>query len=367
MLESRPASDLGVRPAISTCTVNVTEDALRAYIDLFHSTLEETAQQFLAQDTRAQLLHASLLPARIVGYVSTQFGAGIEYCPTDRTEIDIVRGSARVEDLFVQAPQRARDLEPIFRVPEGSGEFLNAGGVFRLTMERGFPFRLAGANSAFRFGEVAFRIGGWQRHVEYAEIFGNRTAAFWSTEQAIARAKDEVLAAMAQAKRAATRELPLPEYITKFKERTVLLLGDYDEQGLRRLRRIADLLAERGYDPILIKDIPDQPVQDIAQKVATIGSLSRFVFVDDSTKSGHLMEVQLCKSHSWITVLLRQDGIGGSWMTAGASIASNVILEQAYDSESPDSAIADSIEWAERKFAELERGFNATYPWRMRA
>ena len=346
--------------------MNVTEDALRAYIDLFHSTLEETAQQFLAEDTRAQLLHASLLPARIVGYVSTQFGAGIEYCPADRTEIDIVRGSARVEDLFVQAPQRARDLGPMFRVQEGSGEFLNAGGVFRLTLEGGFPFRLAGANSAFRFGEVAFRIGGWQRHVEYAEIFGNRTAAFWSTEQAIARAKDEVLAAMAQAKRAATRELPLPEYITKFQERTVLLLGDYDEQGLRRLRRIADLLAERGYDPILIKDIPDQPVQDIAQKVATIGFLSRFVFVDDSTKSGHLMEVQLCKSHSWITVLLRQDGIGGSWMTAGASIASNVILEQAYDSESPDSAIADSIEWAERKIAELERGFNATYPWRMR-
>jgi hypothetical protein len=206
-----------------------------------------------------------------------------------------------------------------------------------------------------------------QRHVEYAEIFGNRTAAFWSGEQAIARAKDEVLAAMAQAKRAAARQLPLPEYIAKFKERTVLVLGDYDERGLERLHRIAGLLSERGYDPILIKDLPDQPVQDLAQKVATFGFLSRFVFVDDSTKSGHLMEIQLCKSHGWITVLLRQDGIGASWMTAGASVASNVILEQAYDSKSPDSAIAASVEWAEGKVAELERRFNATYPWRMRA
>ena len=347
--------------------MNVTEDTLRSYIGLFHSTLEETARQFLAEDYRAQLLHASLLPARIVGYVSTQFGAGIEYFPAERTEIEIFRGSARVEDLFVQAPQRARDIGPMFRVQEGGGQFLNASGVFHLTLKGGFPFRLSGAKSAFRFGEVAFKIGNWQRDVEYAEIFGDRTAAFWSSEQAIARAKDEVLAAIAQTKRAENRQLPLPEYITKFRERTVLLLGDYDEQGLDRLRRIASLLSEGGYDPILIRDLPDQPVQDIAQKVATIGFLSRFVFVDDSTKSGHLMEVQLCKTHGWITVLLRQDGIGASWMTAGASVASNVILEQAYDSKLPDAAIAASVKWAEGKFAELERRFNATYPWRMRA
>lgn len=325
----------------------------------------ETANRFLAVENQDQLLHTARLPARIIGYVSTQFGVGIEYCPASRTTIEIVRGSARVEDLFVQSPPRLRKSGPMINVQEGSGEFLNAGGVFRLTLEGGFPFRLLGSNSTFRVGEVAFKIGTWTRYVEYAEMFGNRTASFWTAEQAVARAKDEVLAALAQTKRASERQLPLLDYIAKFKERTVLILGDYDEPGLERLSRIATLIADCGYDPILIKDLPDQPVQDLAQKVATIGFLSRFVLVDDSTKSGHLMEVQICKSHDWITVLLRKDGIGASWMTAGASIASNVILEQAYDPNAPEAAVAASVQWAEQKIAELERKFNATYPWRM--
>jgi hypothetical protein len=322
---------------------------------------------FLPAEHRRSLLHASLLPARIVGYVSTQFGAGIEYKPAERTEIQIVRGSARVEDLFVQAPSRAREIGPMLRVQEGMSGFHNTGGVFRLTLDGGFPFRLAGPNAGFRVGEAAFKIGAWRREVAYAEIFGNRTQEFWSKEQAISRAKDEVLAALAQTKRAEERRLSLPEYIAKFKERTVLLLGDYDDVGTERLRRLAAVLTERGYDPIRIKDVPDLPTQDLSQKVATIGSLARFVVVDDSTKSGHLVEVQLCRTYNWITVLLRQGGTGASWMTAGASFTSNVILEQGYDEATPREAIDVAIQWAEAKIIELQRKFDALFPWRMQA
>ena len=238
----------------------------------------------------------------------------------------------------------------MLRVQEGQGNFLDAGGVFQLTLEGAFPFRLLGPNAAFRFGQVAFKIGQWQREVEYAEIFGKREAEFWSKEQAIARAKDEVLAALAQTKRADARHLTLPEYITKFKERTVLLLGDYDGGGLERLNKMADALTSRGYDPIMIKDLPDQPVQDLSQKVATVGSLARFVIVDDSTKSGHLVEVQLCRLHNWITVLLRKGGKGASWMTAGASITSNVILEQEYDETNLVESLAKAAQWAEERY-----------------
>lgn len=345
--------------------MNVTEDEMQQYISLFHETLEATANHFLPAEHRRSVLHSSLVPAQIIGYVSTQFGAGIEYKPADRTEIKIVRGSARVEDLFVQAPHRIQEIGPLIRVQEGASTYHNTGGIFRLTLAGGFPFRLAGLNAGFRVGDARFKFGDWQREVVFAEIFGNRTQEFWSREQAISRAKDEVLAALAQTKRAEERHLSLPEYIARFKEKSVLLLGDYDEDGTGRLRRLATVLSERGYDPILIKDVPDLPAQDLSQKVATIGSLARFVIVDDSTKSGHLLEVQLCHNYNWITVLLRQGGIGASWMTAGASFTSNVILEQGYDEADPDKAVELAIQWAEAKINELQRKFDAIFPWRM--
>lgn len=347
--------------------MNVTEDELRQYIAVFHSTLESTAEQFLPAEHRGSLLHASLLPVQIVGYVSTQFGAGVEYKPADHTEIKIVRGSARVEDLFVQAPAKASAIGPMFRVPEGGTSFHNSCGVFKLTIEGGFPFRLLGPNAAFRFGEVAFKFGAWHREVTYAEIFGNRTQEFWGQAQAVSRAKDEVLAAFAQWKRAEELQIGLPEYIAKFKEKTILLLGDYDDPGTERLTSLAAALSDRGYDPILIKDVPDIPAQDLAQKVATIGSLARFVIVDDSTKSGHLVEVQLCRTHNWITVLFRRGGKAASWMTAGASVTSNVILEQAYDEGAPHEAIDTAIHWAEAKIAELQRKFDTMFPWRIQS
>jgi hypothetical protein len=347
--------------------MNITDDELRQYIALFHDTLQATAEQYLPAEHRGALLHVSLLPAQIVGYVSTQFGAGIEYRPSDHTEIKIVRGSARVEDLFVQAPAKVSAVGPMFRIQEGSSNFHDAGGMFKLTLDGGFPFRLLGPNAAFRFGEVAFKFGVWHREVTYAEIFGNRTREFWSPAQAIARAKDEVLAALAQVARAEKLKISLPEYIAKFKEKTILLLGDYDDSGTKRLRSLAAALSERGYDPILIMDVPDILERDLPQKVSTIGSLARFVIVDDSTKSGHLVEVQLCRTHNWITVLFRKDGKGASWMTAGASITSNVILEQTYNEGAHYEAIDKAVQWAEAKILELQRKYDSLFPWRMRS
>jgi hypothetical protein len=345
--------------------MNVAEDTLCSYISLFHQTVEETACQFLPIEHRSSLLHLSLLPARIVGYVSTQFGVAIEYIPSTQTEIQVVRGSARVEDLFVQAPSHIRRTIPMLNVHGVSEGFNISHGLLRMTLEGAFPFRLADPNASLRLEEVTFKIGSWHRNVKYAETFGNRTAEFWSKEQAIARAKDEVLAALMQIKRAEEKHLNLVDYIDRFRERTILLLGDYDDAGLQRLAKIREVVIAHGYDPILIKDIPDQPVQDLPQKVATIGSLARFVIVDDSSKSGHLMEVQLCKQNNWITILLRQNAKGGSWMTAGASILSNVILEHSYDDRDHSASVAEAIKWAEEKFLELQREFDALYPWRM--
>ncbi|MEO6588939.1 MAG: hypothetical protein ABIP06_06395 [Pyrinomonadaceae bacterium] len=115
---------------------------------------------------------------------------------------------------------------------------------------------------------------------------------------------------------------------------------------------------------MLIKDIPDHPHQDIIQKVIAVAAVSRFIVVDDSSRSGHLTEIEKCKQNNWVTILLRVDGKGGTWMTAGASAYSSVILEKPYSLEHPKRDITEATRWAEEKIKTLEKKLSDIYPWR---
>lgn len=339
--------------------MNVSDDQLRAYIDTFLSTLE-SEKDLLPKDARQKLLHLSLLPARIVGYVSNQFGLAIEFFPATTTHIEVVRGDSRIEDLFLQSPRRRIGTEPVIRFT-GPGS-----GVRDLTIDddKAYPFRLDTLSAEVKFSEVGFKVGSWNRVVKYAEVYGDRSEYRWTVDKATIRAKDQLLAALVELERSRARGISIEEYIKHFKQSTVLLLGDYGEEGIKRLETIQAILSSKGYEVILVKDIPDHPYQDIPQKIVAVGAVARFVLVDDSSRSGHLVEVQICKQNSWVTVLLRSGGKGGSWMTAGASHASNVILEKAYDPSAPETAINEAITWAEEKLVELEKDFKDTYPWR---
>ncbi len=338
--------------------MNITEEGFSAYIDLFYSTLDTTASQYLREDLRDKLLHLSLLPARIVGYVSTQYGVAIEYEPANSTSITVRKGSARVEDLLVQAPSRLSSTGPMIRIARKNI------GLYGPTLSGAFPFRLVGKDASVTIADATFEAGAWKRIIQYAEVFGNRLRDNWSPEKAVSRAKDEILAALVEAKRAEEKHLSINEYIDTFKKKTVLVLGDYDEQGLQRLHGIRKALEPLAYEPILIKDIPDHPHYDLRQKVIAVAAISRFVVIDDSSKSGHLLEVELCKQSNWVTILLRAGGAVGSWMTAGASHHSNVILEKPYDIRFPQIAVAEAVDWAENKLRELKTKFDNTYPWR---
>jgi hypothetical protein len=229
----------------------------------------------------------------------------------------------------------------------------------------GFPFRLDGLDASLSISDVRFEAAGWNRIVTYAEVFGNRSKDNWLKEKAVSRAKDEVLAALVEYKRAEIKHLSVSEYITSFKKNTVLILGDYDDEGIKRLTMIADISSKLGYEPLLLKDVPDHPYHDLSQKLVAIGAIARFIVVDDSSKSGHLSEVEICKQNKWVTILLRAEGQGGSWMTAGASYLSNVIFEKDYNLSSPGLAVKEAVDWAERKLHELQRKFDNTYPWRI--
>lgn len=337
--------------------INVTEDEFKRYLEEFHSSLDETAKTFLPDHAR-ELLHMSLLPARIVGYVSTQYGVAFEYIPSETTSVEVIRGSARVEDLLFDPPPKLTGAPGFVETDMRCLDIQQA-----IVRDR-FPVRLQGASARMSISQTICLAEGWKRSVHYAELYGDRSSELWSVAQAVSKAKDEVLAGMFEISQARKKALALPEYISRIKSKAVLLLGDYGEDGAQRLGAIGAVLCELGYEPVLVADIPDNPPQDLSQKVSMLGSLTRFVVVDDSSKSGHLAELPLCQSNRWITVVLRAEGIGSSWMTAGISASSRVMTELSFVSSSPRSAVEQAVRWAEETIRDLGVRFDSAYPWR---
>ena len=339
-------------------TGNIRDEKLREYLESFHATLQSTASQYLKPEFHKRLLHLSYLPAKIAGYVSTQFGTAIEYLPSNSTSIEIVRGSQRAEDLLFAAPKKIREIGPMFSVG-GSGCSMT-----NFSLEGAFPLRLNREAASISLFNMSVRAGSWKRDIQYAQLFGTRKAEDWTITQAVGRAKDEVLAALVEIQRAEDAGVTLDQYIASHKERTVLVLGEYSPEGLARLGSITTGLDSLGYKSILIKDVPDHPYQDMSQKVVAIGAIARFVVVDDSSRSGHLAEIPLCKQNNWVTIIMRLDGVGGSWMTAAASVFSNVILELPYSEVGVRDALAEGVKWAEEKLESLKQNLSSVYPWR---
>ena len=340
--------------------MHIREDGLRAYIKRFHETLDRVSERFFRYDQAKNLLHRSLLPAKVICYVSTQFGVAFEYSRAATTTIETLRGSARIEDLVVKAPKKLRGIGPILNI--GGSNIMVAG----LTLADRFPFRLSDEQANVTFREVRFSYDAlrWVRDVEYAEIYGDRRTERWTIAEAESRAKDEVLSALFLVEQANAKKINLHEYISSFRDKTVLVLGSYNDAGRQRLTAIAHILEDLGYEPLLIEDVPDFEHYDLPQKVTAIGAISRFVIIDDSEPSGHLVEVEICRHNRWVTVLLRTGGHGASWMTAGASYFSNVILEKEYEQENPRPAVSESVQWAEARLDEMKVKLNRLYPWR---
>lgn len=162
---------------------------------------------YLSSEIGKELLHFALLPARIIGYVSTQFGTAIEYFPAEATVIEAQRGSARIEDLLVSAPPWLRETGHLLSII-GSNS-----GISDATLSGAFPFRLMNDGTEFFINNINFEARDWKHHIHYAEVYGNRSAHCWNRERAISRAKDEVLAALVESKRAQERRISIRQYI----------------------------------------------------------------------------------------------------------------------------------------------------------
>ena len=342
---------------------NVTADQLVEYLNVFHHAFQEAVRSFLPKPLHDSLLRQALSQHHIRGFVSTQFGAGYEYTGEGPPGISVKVGSRRVEYIFLDDAAASIRRLPSMLAVDGHDV-----GIMYLTLEGGFPFRLATPDASIRFVDVGFRVPPWDRIVRLAEIFADRTAAFWSPANAAMRgvqaARADADVATLDVETSNRIGVSLSQYIKEFKAKTVLVLGDYHDEGAERLETIRAALMRFGYQPVLVKEVPEQPHHDLQQKVVAIASVARFIVIDDSSLSGHLVEFPLVQSNRWVTLVLRLSGSTGSFMTHGASLTSAVIRESAYDTMTLDSELLRGIQWAEQKLKELERDLGGTYPWR---
>jgi hypothetical protein len=338
---------------------NITEGEMETYLRTFHEEYLRSVEEFIPDaDTRGHLLRYSLLPCKITGYVSTLLGAGYEYSrPSHDETIEVVRGSRRVEELFVAAPAWLSKR----------GTMIGVGGtnirIAGLTLEGGFPFRFSDDAADVAFSNARFKADGWSRDVLYAEIFSNRTAEFWSEAAAIRRAKDEVLTALLDLRLSEANSVDLGTYLRKFKERTVLVLGDFND-GRDRLRAIVDVLGDLGYQPILLDQVPEEPNYDLRQKFHAVASVSRFLVFEDSTPAGQIAEMYLADALHSIRIVLRYDDAKSTYMTQGMGLTSTVMTEREYDDENLRAVLTDAVSWAEQRIVDLAEQRDHTYPWR---
>jgi len=119
-----------------------------------------------------------------------------------------------------------------------------------------------------------------------------------------------------------------------------------------------------GYSPILLDEVPDDFHYSLPQKAVAIGSVVRFVVVDDSSKSGHLVEYSHAVNNRWVSIVLRYEGSDGSFMTRGESNYSKVVSEWDYNQATMGEIIESAVQWAEGTISSLKKAGRKTYPWR---
>jgi hypothetical protein len=357
----------------------VSRSQLQDYIETFHRVLSDQSEKHLPIEYQTFLLHNAATPGAVRASISRQGAVSIDYLPNYSLNQSVVsvavdETATRIEEvLFSGAPEEFLRAEPVMRArDEGKtlqpGENWNywfiglhfIGGAFRIPHHG--PAHLRFQQCLFSLVDPADDKLDWWYGTSLLEVYGDASTATWSTERARLHATEEVLAGLSRVQRAEKERLRLPEYFRIAGQETVLLLGSYTPEGERRLRALAEHIPQ-PYRAVLIQDIPDLPGKSLTQKVVTVASLSAFVFVDDTEASGHLMEFRVCKENDWITVVLRPEGKGSSWMTAGASVTSRVIKEMAYTTGQIEFAAQPALAWAVQTARKVRKSYENIYPW----
>ncbi|GEM_PF-6523355 len=144
------------------------------------------------------------------------------------------------------------------------------------------------------------------------------------------------------------------------KNARIVVLGP---EGSRALRRIYKIIDEKGiYEPLLMEEWPDIPDEPIENKVRTWASQSRFVIIEDSSASGHIVECKMCLANRIIVIILRKKNNVSTIMQRGYPIDYKFVKEYEYEEnvnskQSLERVIEKATKWAEGVRRRRKKGF----------
>ena len=149
------------------------------------------------------------------------------------------------------------------------------------------------------------------------------------------------------------------------KKTGVLILGQ-DTSEMYRLERIKECLDTLGYHGIIIKKTDfEVSSQTLEEKVITFANVVKFIIIEDSYASGHLIELKDIELNKWTTALLQEEGEGATFMNANIDFEHTFIKKFEYNSiDTICDIIAEAIIWAEDYNQKKINYLNKLYPWR---
>jgi hypothetical protein len=339
---------------------------LREYLEIFHRIYLENLKAYIPEEYQDDLLRViSLKTKKLIGYVSTIYGAGYEYRPGPPGEIEVLFGSTRIEEFIFECRRGfIADAAAVTICVQGPEVHLVSCGVFN-SPPLVPPVKLDSPDASVTLANFEWhsRDKGVKK-VEFAEMFADRSTDFWSREKAVERAMKEIVQAVVYARGMERQRTSLDDYLERFKERHVLILGDFSEVGRVRIEAIKAVLIRHGYYAFTLDDLKEIPELDLRQKLTAIASVCRFIVVDDSSRAGQAAEIPILESLRVVAVILRLRGSDSTFVNRPLSVTSKVIREVEYEPQTLKQVLDESIQWAEALLVDLRDRYANVYPWR---
>src|SRR5260370_177687 len=140
----------------------------------------------------------------------------------------------------------------------------------------------------------------------------------------------------------------------KSKAKTVLLIGSYADEGMKRLRFIEGHLFKLGYDPVLVADCPSAP-ESLEAKMLSFTTISPFVLYEATFASGVINEFKICTDNELIQAVLHEEGRMATAMQSHYALGHTFINFFPYAGGGVANVLQRATEWSETVVCDWEK------------
>lgn len=155
----------------------------------------------------------------------------------------------------------------------------------------------------------------------------------------------------------------LADIVQTMKLKTVVVLGkDSSSDDLALLKRIADLAGQRGLIPVLVKEQREIHGEPFFKKALMYSLLARFVIVENSSASGHIVELPTALSNGCVVAVLQRVGRGATWLLEEEFFKYRTVERFFYQTDSDfEYKCSQALDWCEKTTDDLGQRYRSAY------